>query len=558
MALILWSNNAKTTIAGSIAADATTVNLASGAGALFPNPTDGDYFLLTFVDAATKLISEIVKVTARSTDALTIVRAQEGTAARAWTAGDIASNLWTAGAAAAMTQPPTLQAQATNYAVDAGTANAIVVSLTPAPAALAALTGAPLRVKKSAAANTAAVTIAVDGLPATPLVHGDGTAIGSGELPANGLFSTIFDGTNFILQSPMNVAGGVTTAQLQAQGGNYAADSGTANAAAVTLAPVPANLAAILGAPIRVKKIASINTGAITLSVNGLTATPIKLPNGADPLSGMLAASAIFEVAYDGTNFELLSTPTGLAPLNAPALVNPTATTPTDPADDSQKIATTEWVNDSSIVAAKIQAQAGNYAVDSGSTNTVLISLTPAPASLTALAGVPIRIKKSSTDASIPTLKVGSLAAKSIVYPKMPGGSFRTTVYIPRNSIFQVMYNTTSDSFEIFSAVAYASRATNGYTIHPDGTMDAWGTTSAYSQGDGAFVVSFPITFTACYNVQASLINSSAGLGTDYDQVAHVVSWNTTGTTLLVQAFGSASTSQAFPVSWRAVGLYGT
>lgn len=106
---ILFANDATSTLAGAITNVATTVNLQAGGGALFPNPGAGQYFVLTFIDAATGLIKEIVQVTARVVDALTIVRAQEGTTAKAWLAGDIAASLWTAGQASAMQQAALLQ-----------------------------------------------------------------------------------------------------------------------------------------------------------------------------------------------------------------------------------------------------------------------------------------------------------------------------------------------------------------------------------------------------------------------------------------------------------------
>ena len=104
---ILFANNANTTIAGSITNVATSVNLATGSGALFPSPTGGDYFVGTFTDAATGLIREIVHCTGRSGDVLTIVRAQEGTSAVAWTSGDFFANQMTAGTASAFIQSVT-------------------------------------------------------------------------------------------------------------------------------------------------------------------------------------------------------------------------------------------------------------------------------------------------------------------------------------------------------------------------------------------------------------------------------------------------------------------
>lgn len=112
MATLQFANNATTTIAGAISNSATSVNLAPGSGARFPTLSAGQTFIGTFTDAATGLLTEIVQVTARSGDTLTIVRAQEGTTGLAWNAGDIFANLWTAGQASAMAQgAPQMQKQ---------------------------------------------------------------------------------------------------------------------------------------------------------------------------------------------------------------------------------------------------------------------------------------------------------------------------------------------------------------------------------------------------------------------------------------------------------------
>jgi len=84
---ILFTNNAGTSLASSITNSATSLTVASGTGSLFPNPTSPDYFLCTLADVA-GTATEIVKVTARSTDTFTIVRAQEGTTASAFSASD--------------------------------------------------------------------------------------------------------------------------------------------------------------------------------------------------------------------------------------------------------------------------------------------------------------------------------------------------------------------------------------------------------------------------------------------------------------------------------------
>jgi len=86
MAQALFTNNAFSLLASGISDADTAVSVTGGEGALFPNPTGGDYFYATLIDTSNNL--EIVKCTARSTDALTIVREQESTTGRAFVAGD--------------------------------------------------------------------------------------------------------------------------------------------------------------------------------------------------------------------------------------------------------------------------------------------------------------------------------------------------------------------------------------------------------------------------------------------------------------------------------------
>ena len=93
---IKFSNNANTTLASGITAAATSLSVAAGTGAKFPTLAAGDYFFATLVSAANPSNFEIVKVTARSTDTFTITRAQEGTAALAFVAGDTVQLRFTA------------------------------------------------------------------------------------------------------------------------------------------------------------------------------------------------------------------------------------------------------------------------------------------------------------------------------------------------------------------------------------------------------------------------------------------------------------------------------
>jgi hypothetical protein len=107
--MLLFANNARTTLAGGISAGDLSLTVASGAGSKFPNPGGGDSFIATLINLTT-LVNEIISVTARSGDTMTIVRGQEGTTAVAWNSGDTIAMLPTAGTMEAFIQSLTVQA----------------------------------------------------------------------------------------------------------------------------------------------------------------------------------------------------------------------------------------------------------------------------------------------------------------------------------------------------------------------------------------------------------------------------------------------------------------
>lgn len=80
------TNNAYGTLSASITSSGTTIALATGQGARFPSLGAGDYFYGTLIDTSNNV--EIVKVTARSSDSMTVVRAQDNTTARAYSTND--------------------------------------------------------------------------------------------------------------------------------------------------------------------------------------------------------------------------------------------------------------------------------------------------------------------------------------------------------------------------------------------------------------------------------------------------------------------------------------
>lgn len=90
----VFTNNATSKLSTLLTISGTTAVVETGAGAKFASPTGGDYQLAT-LDDGTNI--EIVKIISRSTDSLTIVRAQEGTSAREWPVGTPIEGRLTAG-----------------------------------------------------------------------------------------------------------------------------------------------------------------------------------------------------------------------------------------------------------------------------------------------------------------------------------------------------------------------------------------------------------------------------------------------------------------------------
>lgn len=73
------ANNAFATIPNAVTSIATSLTVTTGQGARFPTLGGSDYFNATLVDVTGNY--EIVKVTARTDDVMTLVRGQEGTLA---------------------------------------------------------------------------------------------------------------------------------------------------------------------------------------------------------------------------------------------------------------------------------------------------------------------------------------------------------------------------------------------------------------------------------------------------------------------------------------------
>ena len=220
---LLASNNASTVLASSINASATTLTVNTGAGSLFPSPVAGtSFFKLTLIDAATGQLTEIVHVTARTGDVMTIERAQEGTVARVWSANDIVANMMTAGTLSYILgsfQP--LDATLTALAGLTGAADKLPYFTGPKDAALTALTAFA---REILAQTDAAGVLSKLGLVGGVSSDATGRLIGIKKITASGTY-TKTPGTKFAIVAGV-AAGAAGAGTVGALSGQAAVGSG--------------------------------------------------------------------------------------------------------------------------------------------------------------------------------------------------------------------------------------------------------------------------------------------------------------------------------------------
>ncbi len=133
-----FGNNTVSALASDITATQTTFSVLPGAGAKFANllTTDflnagsphGVYAKLTITDSQ-GTVFEICHLTAVSADTLTVIRGQEGTAAKGWSLNDVIANFATRGSEQSFVQIEQLQGGDFTSATACGTPNALAISL---------------------------------------------------------------------------------------------------------------------------------------------------------------------------------------------------------------------------------------------------------------------------------------------------------------------------------------------------------------------------------------------------------------------------------------------
>lgn len=193
----IHTNFARSTLAAGITDVATSLTVASGDGALFPNPGAGEQFRLVVIDTSGN--REVMICTARATDVLTVTRAQEGTTGRAFLTGDRVSHRFTAGSVSAIATEALANVTAQQWCGTAGgTANAF--TLTPSPAATSYTAGLMFGFI-AVGTNTGATTVNVSGL-GVKNVYVDGATLDPNYLVSGATYYIIYNGTQFTLLNP--------------------------------------------------------------------------------------------------------------------------------------------------------------------------------------------------------------------------------------------------------------------------------------------------------------------------------------------------------------------
>jgi hypothetical protein len=203
------SNNAYGTLAANITAAATTITLTAGQGARFPALGANEWAWATLSNAADT--KEIVKITARAGDTLTVVRGQDGTTANAYLTGD---RLDMRPCAAAMNDKVDTDALTTALAAKLDTTTAAATYRTEAQVNAALTSYAPLNAPtftnqvKFAGGSASAPGITFTGDTDTGLYR---TSDGTVSVTSNG--STVLNmGTSISALTPVYLQSGTASA----------------------------------------------------------------------------------------------------------------------------------------------------------------------------------------------------------------------------------------------------------------------------------------------------------------------------------------------------------
>ena len=293
---ILFCNNGTTTVAGSINNTDTTLRVAANDGTLFPQPTGGDYFVATFYKNDTSELNEIVHCTARNGDALTIVRAQEGTQAQLWNPGDSFCALITAAALNHfLQQPDGLNTSELYDGTDVGVANHINVPAVVPAAAAGPQNGMAVVITVNAP-NNGPVDVVMLGLAALPLVDGLGRPLQGGELVL---------GQRILVVNTSNAAYQMMNFEpLLGQRVIHVGDdiSTNVNHVVATVSPIPPAPGYAPGMQFNVR-VKNSNTGPIDAAFAGYPAMPCLKTDGTQCVKGDVIANQEYVFIFNAANY---------------------------------------------------------------------------------------------------------------------------------------------------------------------------------------------------------------------------------------------------------------
>ncbi|MEO2273705.1 pyocin knob domain-containing protein [Serratia marcescens] len=226
--IIGFGNNVVSSLAADITATQTTIQVMPGAGALFAGLLTYDYAndsnplkvyaKITLTDAK-ETVFEVCHLTAVNNDMLTVVRGQEGTAAKGWSLNDVIANFATRGSENQFVQIEQLQSGHYTSAVAGGTANGLTLAL-PATFFLNGSTEWALKtpiliypILNNTGASTLQLTMGGRVMGTYPLVKGSNTALRAGDIVAKNPFLAVFnaDQGRFIVLNPTTDVGSVRT-----------------------------------------------------------------------------------------------------------------------------------------------------------------------------------------------------------------------------------------------------------------------------------------------------------------------------------------------------------
>lgn len=224
--IIGFGNNVVSSLAADITATQTTIQVMPGAGALFAGLLTYDYVndsnplkvyaKITLTDAK-ETVFEVCHLTAVNNDMLTVVRGQEGTAAKGWSLNDVIANFATRGSENQFVQIEQLQSGHYTSAVAGGTANGLTLAL-PATFFLNGSTEWTLKtpiliypILNNTGASTLQLTMGGRVMGTYPLVKGSNTALRAGDIVAKNPFLAVFnaDQGRFIVLNPTTDVGSV-------------------------------------------------------------------------------------------------------------------------------------------------------------------------------------------------------------------------------------------------------------------------------------------------------------------------------------------------------------